>query len=210
MTLYANHRDVPKSAWRWQNFSPAELACRGTGSVLINEEALDKLQALRTRLGRPIIITSAYRSPQHNRAVGGAPRSLHMQGVAFDCRMENHNPTAFAAAARAEGFTGFGYYPRSGFIHIDTGPARSWGEPFPQSDTNLITEPPRRPETLGEDRDAQIIGGAGVLAVASQVFKPFDDGTNLVDRVMSIDPIVLLVAGAVALIIWRHKRAAPK
>jgi hypothetical protein len=37
--------------WRWPNFSPAEIACRGTGKVLVNEPALDKLQALRDRLG---------------------------------------------------------------------------------------------------------------------------------------------------------------
>ena len=38
---------------------------------------------------------------------------------------------AFEAAARAVGFLSFGYYPRSGFMHIDLGPARSWGDPFP-------------------------------------------------------------------------------
>ena len=61
MTLYAHWRDVPKAAWRWPNFSPAEIACRGTGKLLVNEAALDKLQALRERLGTPLIIRSAYR-----------------------------------------------------------------------------------------------------------------------------------------------------
>ena len=44
---------------------------------------------------------------------------------------------AFEAAARAVGFQGFGFYPRSGFIHIDLGPARSWGERFPKRATRL-------------------------------------------------------------------------
>ena len=52
-TFYDHWRDVPESAWRWPNFSPAEIACRGTGKLLINEPALDKLQALRDRLGKP-------------------------------------------------------------------------------------------------------------------------------------------------------------
>ena len=56
---------MPKAAWRWANFSPAEIACRGTGKLLVNETALDKLQALRNRLGKPLIIRSAYRSPEH-------------------------------------------------------------------------------------------------------------------------------------------------
>ena len=47
MTFYAHWRDVPAAAWRWPNFSPAEIACRGTGKLLVNEAALDALQALR-------------------------------------------------------------------------------------------------------------------------------------------------------------------
>ena len=41
MTHYANWRHVPASDWRWKNFSPRELACKGTGSLLVNEQALD-------------------------------------------------------------------------------------------------------------------------------------------------------------------------
>ena len=116
-----------KSAWRWPSFSPAEIACRGTGAIKINTEAMDKLQSLRNRLGKPLIVRSGYRSPSHNRAVGGAPASKHMLGTAFDIAMSNHDPVAFAEAARAVGFLGFGTYPRSGFMHIDLGPARSAG-----------------------------------------------------------------------------------
>jgi zinc D-Ala-D-Ala carboxypeptidase len=81
------------------------------------------LQSLRNRLGRPIIITSAYRSPAHNARVGGAPRSRHLQGIAFDVRMDNHDPEAFIAQARAVGFHGIGTYPRQNFVHIDARPA---------------------------------------------------------------------------------------
>ncbi len=104
--FYRHWRDVPGSVWRWPNFSPAEIACRGTGKLLINETALDKLQALRDRLGMPLIVRSAYRSPEHNRAVGGATRSKHLDGAAFDISMANHDPAAFEAAAREGGFLG--------------------------------------------------------------------------------------------------------
>ena len=70
MTLYTHWREVPAAAWRWANFSPAEIACRGTGKLLVNEPALDKLQALRNRLGKPLIMRSAYSGPEHNRSVG--------------------------------------------------------------------------------------------------------------------------------------------
>ena len=152
MTFHNHWRDVPDAAWRWPNFSPAEIACRGTGKLLLNDAALDALQALRTRLGKPLIIRSAYRSLEHNRAVGGAKASKHMEGVAFDVAMANHDPEAFEAAARAMGFKGFGFYPRSGFIHIDLGPARSWGECFPKRATSFATETPPAREVLSESR----------------------------------------------------------
>ena len=56
MTFFTHWRDVPKAAWRWANFSPAEIACRGTGKLLVNEAALDKLQALRLRLGNGLAV----------------------------------------------------------------------------------------------------------------------------------------------------------
>ena len=68
---FRHHLDVPERDWRWKNFSPAEIACRGTGQLKLHPEAIDKLQALRDRLGKPLIVRSAYRSPEHNRAVGG-------------------------------------------------------------------------------------------------------------------------------------------
>jgi len=127
---YAQWRDVPAGGWRWADFTPAEIACRGSGAILIDEPALDALQRLRHLLGRPLVVRSGYRSETHNRAVGGAPRSRHLFGTAFDIDMAGHDPTAFEAAARSVGFLGFGFYPRLSFIHIDLGPARVWGERF--------------------------------------------------------------------------------
>ncbi len=72
---YADWRDVSDKLWRWPNFSPEEIACRGDGTIRINEAALDKLQDLRDRLGAPLIVNSAYRSPNYNRQVGGATLS---------------------------------------------------------------------------------------------------------------------------------------
>ncbi|MCE8512315.1 DUF882 domain-containing protein [Ruegeria pomeroyi] len=166
-TFYAHWRDAPESAWRWPNFSPAEIACHGTGKLLINEGALDRLQALRDWLGKPLIVRSAYRSPEHNKAVGGATRSKHLDGAAFDIAMVNHDPAAFEAAARAVGFLGFGFYPRSGFIHIDLGPARQWGERFPDRETAFAVEAPPARESLAQSRTMKGGGAAGVATLGA-------------------------------------------
>ena len=44
----------------------------------------DKAEQLQGALGMVLPISSAYRSPEHNRKVGGAKRSRHMQGDAID------------------------------------------------------------------------------------------------------------------------------
>lgn len=164
---YRHWRDVPERAWRWKNFSPAEIACRGTGQLKLNPEALDKLQALRDRLGKPLIVRSAYRSSEHNRAVGGATRSKHVDGTAFDIAMSNHDPVAFEAAAREVGFLGFGYYPRSGFMHLDLGPARSWGERFPERVVPFAPEALPAREVLAESRTLRGAGTAGAATVGA-------------------------------------------
>ena len=166
-TYFADWRDVPKKLWRWPDFSPEEIACRGDGKIQINEAALDLLQALRTRLGVPLIVQSAYRSPDYNRQVGGAKYSMHLQGAAFDISMANHDPVKFEAAARAVGFTGFGFYPRQNFMHIDIGRARQWGDPFPPRATRFTDEPPRLRESLAESRTMKGGGAAGVATLGA-------------------------------------------
>ena len=206
-------RDVPEKVWRWPSFSPAEIACRGTGAIKINTEAMDKLQALRDRLGKPLIVRSAYRSPEHNRAVGGAPASKHMQGTAFDIAMANHDPVAFEAAARAVGFLGFGYYRRSGFIHIDLGPARSWGDPFPVRPVPFAPELPPAREALSESRTLRGGGAAGAATVGAAGVEVLQD--VLAETQSTIQPLVpyldtlrwvLIVIALIGIAITIHAR----
>lgn len=129
--FYKSWKDVPLAEWkkRWPNFSPEEIASniytdikkgiKVKGPILIDTRALDMLQALRTALGKPFIVNSAYRDPEYNRQINGAKNSMHMQGKAFDISMANHNPAEFEAAAIKAGFKGIGHYPGSNFMHID-------------------------------------------------------------------------------------------
>jgi zinc D-Ala-D-Ala carboxypeptidase len=56
---YAHFTDIPASDWRWPSFSPREIASKGEGELLVDDQAMDKLQALRDALGKPLILTSA-------------------------------------------------------------------------------------------------------------------------------------------------------
>lgn len=153
--FFKSWRDVNPAEWRWPNFKPQELASKSDGELAVNEDAMDKLQALRTKLGKPMVLNSAYRSAKHNKKVGGAKNSMHLQGRAFDVSMANHDPAKFETAARAVGFTGFGYYPSQRFMHIDTGPKRVWGTPFkPRVETARAT-----PDFGPEPKVTTTIGG---------------------------------------------------
>ena len=59
--------------------------------VIENLKALcmEVLQPLRDFLGKPVVISSGYRCPELNKAVGGVKNSQHMKGEAADIHVEN-------------------------------------------------------------------------------------------------------------------------
>jgi uncharacterized protein YcbK (DUF882 family) len=76
-------------------------------------------------------VISGYRSPQTNAALrhattGVAEKSLHIQGQAIDVRLTSAKTAALRDAALALKVGGVGYYPKSNFVHLDTGAVRSW------------------------------------------------------------------------------------
>lgn len=72
--------------------------------------------------------------------------------MAFALAMSNHGRQVFEEAASAVGFLGFGFYPRSGFMHIDLGPAWLWGERFPVRATAFAAEKQPVREVLSDSR----------------------------------------------------------
>ena len=61
---FRHFREVPQTLWRGPTFPPSEIACRGTGQIKLHPEALDKLQALRDRLGKPLIVQLGLSQPR--------------------------------------------------------------------------------------------------------------------------------------------------
>jgi uncharacterized protein YcbK (DUF882 family) len=79
----------------------------------------------------PVEVLSAYRSPQTNAWLASVSRgvardSQHMNGNAMDVRFPGVPVFKYRQAARSLGMGGVGFYPRSGFVHLDTGPVRYW------------------------------------------------------------------------------------
>jgi len=79
----------------------------------------------------PYTLLSGYRSPHTNAALrsnseGVAKRSLHMSGQAIDVRLGEISAQNIRQAAIKLGAGGVGYYPRSGFVHMDSGSFRTW------------------------------------------------------------------------------------
>ena len=57
---------------------------------------------------------------------GVAKRSLHMRGMALDVRLRGVATADLRAAALGLKAGGVGYYPKSDFVHLDTGRVRFW------------------------------------------------------------------------------------
>jgi hypothetical protein len=85
--------------------------------------------------------------------------------------MDNHDPARFEREARAVGFTGFGYYPAQGFMHIDTGTPRVWGTPFPKSESTPSFQPEPKAETVVQaiTKPEVLAAGGSLLGGATAV-----------------------------------------
>tara|TARA_R100001082_G_scaffold13518_1_gene6970 strand:+ start:646 stop:1068 length:423 start_codon:yes stop_codon:yes gene_type:complete len=110
--------------WRWENFSPEEIACRGTGKLFVSEPFLDMLQELRTALDRPLRISSGYRSPEHNAKVSSTGTDgPHTTGKAVDILCHGRDAYSLLAVALPLGFKGIGIQQKgplhNRFIHLD-------------------------------------------------------------------------------------------
>ena len=99
----------------------------------IDTQLLDLLTAVHSRLSshREFQVISGYRSPKTNamlnaRSSGVAKRSLHMQGKAIDVRLAGTSLSTLRQTGQDLGLGGVGFYPKSGFVHFDTGRPRSW------------------------------------------------------------------------------------
>lgn len=71
-----------------KHFKVKEFACKdGSQIVFVDDYLYTILDILRNKLGKPVIITSGYRTPEWNAKCEGAKYSYHMRGMAADIRV---------------------------------------------------------------------------------------------------------------------------
>ena len=102
------------------NFKVKEFACTdGSDPIFIDTDLVAVLQKIRTHFGKPVTITSAYRTPTKNKACGGTTYSQHLYGKAADIKVSGVAPKSVAKYAETllRGKGGIGIYQT--FTHID-------------------------------------------------------------------------------------------
>lgn len=108
------------------NFRVKEFACTdGSDPIFIDSDLVNVLQKIRSHFGKSVTITSAYRTPTKNKAVGGQTYSQHLYGKAADIKVKGIAPKKVAAYAETllKNKGGIGTY--STFVHVDVRAAKA-------------------------------------------------------------------------------------
>ena len=101
--------------------------------VQIDRSLIDLLANVQSQIGyhEPLTLISCYRSRKTNemlrrRSRAVAKNSYHVKGMAVDLRIDGVSTKKLRNISRPFKAGGIGYYPRKNFVHLDTGPLRSW------------------------------------------------------------------------------------
>ena len=112
-----------------------QMRDRRTGEIKrIDPNLFVKLNQLQQRLGlrnAEVVVIIGYRSAKPNAKLkrehhGVASNSFHIRGQAVDIQFSGVPLVKVKQAAESLSNGGVGYYPRSNFVHVDTGPVRTW------------------------------------------------------------------------------------
>lgn len=114
-------------------FSDKELACKCGCGMQIAPDFRAKLERLRERFGKPLVVTSGARCPAHNAKISSTGMTgPHTTGRATDFATSHGDALRLVDLALEQGFTGIGVNQKgtSRFIHVDDLPDAP-GQPRP-------------------------------------------------------------------------------
>ncbi len=128
-TFFTDQPIIPGGNFTWGEAT--KEASRIPASVNIVDNIIQlarQLQQARDQLGRTFFITSWYRPPAINAAVGGASQSYHLFGMATDIDVDGLSGREVANEVLLWWPGGVGIYSKfPNIIHLDIGPRRTWG-----------------------------------------------------------------------------------
>lgn len=106
----------------YPNFTKSEFDCKETGENEMTPDFMQKLQTLRSAYGKPMRVTSGFRSVEHSIESKKRRPGAHTTGQAVDIAVDRTDAFNLLKLAIAFGFTGIGVKQkgRSRFIHLDT------------------------------------------------------------------------------------------
>jgi len=102
----AQENNIPS----WDDIQRLTLLCRWI------------LDPVREKYGKPIVVTSGFRTPFLNRLVGGVSTSQHMQGLAADLRCDDPKALFDLIAESDLPFDQLIYYQKKKFVHVSYSP----------------------------------------------------------------------------------------
>ncbi len=123
--MYAtNYKAIDPNDWPWVNFKPFEFRCRKTETILVVHEFMNKVQAIRSFLDFPLVVTSGYRSPEYNAEISTTGEDgPHTTGCAVDINIWGGRAYMLISNAKIFGFTGIGTMQKGSwskrFVHLD-------------------------------------------------------------------------------------------
>ncbi len=116
------------------HFKVKEFRCKdGTDKILIDDKLVEKLEEIRSELNaKALVIYSGYRTPAHDKKVGGSGSGQHTKGKAVDCYLVGQDGKRISAklvcaTAGDLGFNGIGYIGSTS-LHLDVASRKWWGD----------------------------------------------------------------------------------
>ena len=109
---------------QYPNFSREEFRCKHTGECEMHPVFMQRLQHLRTKYGKPMVVTSGYRSRQHPIEAAKATPGEHTYGRAADIAVQGSDALLLLRLALEFGFTRIGVQQKGTgrFLHLGDSP----------------------------------------------------------------------------------------
>lgn len=116
----------------WRHFTEAEMRCRETGECRMDDAFMAKLDELREAFGKPLTVTSGFRSAAHSIERKKDRPGVHTTGTACDFGVSGADAYRLMFLAMQMGFRGIGVQQKGTgrFVHVDMAPDAP-GQPRP-------------------------------------------------------------------------------